>query len=206
MGRHRMSDYSVLEPQEDETEQKRKAGGKAGGRNEKRTPMKTSNAFIIGCQMPAWDRERSVDVGSGLQSPATAQQEGLCRKNNSPRLTCRQWKETLHTEARKQRHTGWCLCVCTCLFECTERPQWRTAKSWRSTLALNTNMQLRKANLLKGLTRKNNNSKFPSHQLRHHTWTPTHEANTHSCFKSIIQSGTSLRSSRDAMASLSSPS
>lgn len=71
----------------------KKAEGKAGGRKGERSQMKPSNAFIIGCQMPAWDRDRPQDVGSGLQSPATAEREGLQRKNNSPLLTCRRWRE-----------------------------------------------------------------------------------------------------------------
>jgi len=47
-----------------------------------RSGMKTANAFNISCQMPALDRDRSRNVGSGLQSPATANR-GLWRENNS---------------------------------------------------------------------------------------------------------------------------
>lgn len=52
-----MSGYSELEAEDgDETEQREGVGEKKngpGGRKGKRVEMKTSNAFIIGCQMPA---------------------------------------------------------------------------------------------------------------------------------------------------------
>lgn len=87
MDRHGMSGYS--EPGLDDKDETEKlhvsgggAGGKAEGNNKERSQMNPPNAFIIGCQMPARDRDRPQDIGSGLQSSATAQQEGLQRKNN----------------------------------------------------------------------------------------------------------------------------
>lgn len=74
--------------------------------------------------MPAWDRDHPQDVGSGLQSPATAERDGLRRKNNSPLLTCRQWET--EAEARTQTHTGWMVLHSApmCMCECKEKHHW----------------------------------------------------------------------------------
>ena len=95
-----------------------------------RSGMKTANAFNISCQMPALDRDRSRNVGSGLQSPATANR-GLWRENNS--LLTGDGKNGGCTEAPQHRHAGWMRCTvqwCVYLFV----SDWRNITEFTPTI------------------------------------------------------------------------
>lgn len=77
------------------------AGARAGAskwnrqvRKRHRQTWRPQMFFIIGCEMPAWDRDHPQDGGSGLQSPATAAQGGRQPENNSSAPTRRRWGRT----------------------------------------------------------------------------------------------------------------
>lgn len=166
--------------------------------------------------MPAWDRDHPQDVGSGLQSPATAERDGLRRKNNSPLLTCRRWEEPRqsggsHTDTHGLNGFAQCTNVCVC--ECKEKHHWTYCYnhvgshlhstpmcSWGEGTYLQHGQE---KPITPGKESSSNTSVYTSH-------TRTNNANTKALapkqfqsllfLLSVIQRGTSLHSSQDTMA------